>query len=173
MTTNNAANKMTTKVEDKVLTLERTFDAPRALVFKAFSEAEHLKRWFGPKGWTLTVCNIDFRPEGVWHYCMKCIDESQEYFGQESWGIGVFREIVEPERFVYVDSFSDVEGNINEGMPETLVTMTFVEHEGKTKLISHAQYASTEALKTVIDMGMIEGTKSHYDNLEEYLEKIK
>ncbi|MED4601387.1 SRPBCC domain-containing protein [Paenibacillus validus] len=166
-------NKMISKVEDHVLVLERVFDAPRELVFKAFSEAEHLKRWFGPKGWPLTVCNIDFRPGGVWHFCMKCTDESQEYYGQESWGKAVYHEIVEPERIVYVDSFSDAEGNIVEGMPETLVTMTFVEHEGKTKLISHAQYASADALKTVMDMGMLEGIASTWDNLEEFLEEIK
>ncbi|WP_372814259.1 MULTISPECIES: SRPBCC domain-containing protein [Paenibacillus] len=164
---------MISKVEDHVLVLERVFDAPRELVFKAFSEAEHLKRWFGPKGWPLTVCNIDFRPGGVWHFCMKCTDESQEYYGQESWGKAVYHEIVEPERIVYVDSFSDAEGNIVEGMPETLVTMTFVEHEGKTKLISHAQYASADALKTVMDMGMLEGIASTWDNLEEFLEEIK
>jgi uncharacterized protein YndB with AHSA1/START domain len=173
MTTNNAANKLISKVEDNVITLERTFDAPRELVFKAFSENEHLKRWFGPKGWSLPFSNIDFRPGGVWHYCMKCIDESQEYFGAESWGRAVFHEIVEPERIVFTDAFSDAEGNISEGMPQTRVTNTFVEHEGKTKLISHAEYASAEAVKTVMDMGLIEGTTSHYDNLEEYLEKIK
>ncbi len=104
---------------------------------------------------------------------MKCTDESQEYYGQESWGKAVYHEIVEPERIVYVDSFSDAEGNIVEGMPETLVTMTFVEHEGKTKLISHAQYASADALKTVMDMGMLEGIASTWDNLEEFLEEIK
>jgi uncharacterized protein YndB with AHSA1/START domain len=173
MTTNNAANKMTSKVEDKVLILERIFDAPRELVFKAFSDNEHLKRWFGPKGWSLPISNIDFRPGGVWHYCMKCTDESQEYFGQESWGRTVFHEIVEPERIVYVDSFSDAEGNIVEGMPETLVTNTFVEHEGKTKLISHAKYASAEALKTVLDMGMIVGITQTWDNLEKFLEEVK
>lgn len=166
-------NKMISKVEDNVLVLERVFDAPRELVFKALSEAEHLKRWFGPKGWPLTVCNIDFRPGGVWHFCMKCIDESQEYYGQESWGKAVYHEIVEPERIVYVDSFSDAEGNIVEGMPETLITMTFVEHEGKTKLISHAQYASAEALKTVMDMGMLQGITETWDKLEQFLEEIK
>jgi uncharacterized protein YndB with AHSA1/START domain len=173
MTANNAANKMISRVEGRELILERIFDAPRALVFKAFSEAEHLKRWFGPKGWPLTYCEIDFRPGGVWHFCMKCVDESQEYYGQESWGKAVYHEIVEPERIVYVDSFSDAEGNIVEGMPETLITMTFLEHEGKTKLISRAEYASAEALKTVMDMGMLQGITETWDNLAEHLEEIK
>jgi uncharacterized protein YndB with AHSA1/START domain len=173
MTANNAANKMTSRVEDRALILERIFDAPRELVFKVFSEDKHLMRWFGTKGWPLTYSKIDFRPGGAWHFCMKCTDESQEYYGQESWGKGVYQEIVEPERIVYVDSFSDAEGNIIKGMPETLITMTFVEQEGKTKLISHAQYASDEALKTVMDMGMLQGITSTWDNLEAYLEEIK
>ncbi len=168
-----ATNKMISKVEGRELILERIFDAPRDLVFKAFSEVEHLKRWFGQKGWTLPVCNLDFRPGGVWHFCMKCIDESQEYYGHESWGKAVYREIVEPERIVYVDSFSDAEGNIVKEMPETLITLTFVEHEGKTKLINHAQYASADALKTVMDMGMLQGMIATWDSLEEFLEEIK
>ena len=79
-----ATNQLVSKVEGRELILERIFDAPRPLVFEAFTEAEHLMRWFGTDGWPLTVCNIDFRPGGVWHYCMKCMDEGQEYFGQES-----------------------------------------------------------------------------------------
>jgi uncharacterized protein YndB with AHSA1/START domain len=173
MTKENVANKITSKVEDRDLVLERVFDAPRELVFKAFSEAEHLKRWFGPKSWPLSVCNIDFRPGGVWHFCMKCIDESQEYYGHEAWGKAVYHEIVEPERIVYVNSFSDAEGNIVEGMPESLVTLTFVEHEGKTKLINHSQYASPEALKTVMDMGHVEGMTETSDRLANFLKETQ
>jgi uncharacterized protein YndB with AHSA1/START domain len=173
MSNNNAANKLISKVEGRELTLERIFNAPRELVFKAFTEAEHLKRWFGPKGWPLVVSNIDFREGGVWHFCMKCTDESQQYYGMESWGIVVYQEIVEPERIVYTDAFSDAEGNIKEDMPQTLITMTFLEQEGKTKLISHAKYATDEALKTVLDMGMLEGMTSTWDNLEEFLKEIQ
>lgn len=173
MTTEKAPTKTISRVEGKELFLERIFNAPRELVFKAFSEAEHLKRWWGPKGWSLPVCNIDFRPGGVWHFCMKCTDESQDYYDQESWGKAVFHEIVPPERIVYVDSFSDAEGNIIKDMPETLITMTFVEHEGKTKLLSHAQYASAEALKTVLDMGMLEGISETWDNLDTLLRQLQ
>jgi len=169
MSVENAANKMVSRVEGRTLVLERTFNAPRELVFKAFSEAEHLKNWWGPKGWTLPVCNIDFRPGGTWHYCMKCADESVEYYGQESWGIGVYHEIVAPERIVYVDSFSDAEGNISKEMPETLVTMDFIEEDGKTKIISSSQYASEEALQTVLGMGMLAGITETWDRLEQHL----
>jgi uncharacterized protein YndB with AHSA1/START domain len=95
-------NKMVSRVEnDKVLVLEPTFDAPRELVFKMFKEPEHLKRWWGPRGWELPVCKVDFRPGGVWHYCMKCVDQNQgEFYGMESWGKQVYKEIAEPEKIV-------------------------------------------------------------------------
>lgn len=63
MTNSNPSNQVVSKIVDgNTLVLERVFQAPRELVFKAFSEAEHLKHWWGPKGWTLPVCNVDFRP---------------------------------------------------------------------------------------------------------------
>jgi uncharacterized protein YndB with AHSA1/START domain len=168
------SNKMSVKVEGQEIILERVFDAPRELVFKAFSEAEHLKHWWGPRGWTLTVCNVDFRPGGIWHYCMKCIDENQgDFYGFESWGKAVYKEIEEAEKIVYVDYFSDAEGNEAEGMPSTLVTMTFVEQEGRTKLISRGEYASAEALKTVMEMGMEQGITETWDRLEEHLQSIQ
>lgn len=167
-------NKMISTVEGQELILERVFDAPRELVFKAFSEAEHLKHWWGPRGWTLTVCNIDFRPGGTWHYCMKCIDEKQgDFYGYESWGKAVYLEIVEAEKIVYVDYFSDAEGNEAENMPSSKNTITFVEHEGKTKLVSRAQYASTEALKAVLDMGMEQGITETWDRLAEHLQSLQ
>jgi uncharacterized protein YndB with AHSA1/START domain len=168
------SNKMITKAEGNVLTLERVFDAPRELVFKVFSEAEHLKHWWGPRGWTLTVCNVDFRPGGVWHYCMKCIDEKQvDFFGFESWGKAVYEEIVVPEKVIFIDYFSDADGNETEGMPSSQITMTLVELEGKTKIISRAEYASAEALKTVMEMGMEQGITETWDRLEEHLQSLQ
>ncbi|ALS28129.1 ATPase [Paenibacillus sp. 32O-W] len=170
---NSTTNKLVSKVEGRELVLERVFDAPRELVFEAFAKAEHLMRWFGTKGWPLTVCNIDFRPGGIWHYCMKCVDESQEYFGQESWGRAVFNEIVEPERIVYTDAFSDAEGNVNENMPVARVTLDFVKHDGKTKLISRTQYATEEGLKAVLDMGVIQGINETWNSLADFLADLQ
>ncbi|AKG36766.1 SRPBCC domain-containing protein [Paenibacillus durus] len=167
-------NEMITRVEGQELVLERVFDAPRELVFKAFSEAEHLKHWWGPRGWTLPVCTIDFRPGGVWHYCMKCVDEKQgDFYGMESWGKAVYQDIVEPEKIVYTDYFSDAEGNITEGMPPSDITMEFVEQDGKTKIISRARFESAEALKTVMDMGMEQGITETWDRLAEYLQSLQ
>ncbi|SFL07179.1 Uncharacterized conserved protein YndB, AHSA1/START domain [Paenibacillus sp. 1_12] len=167
-------NQMVSKVGEKVLILEREFNAPRELVFQAFSQAEHLKHWWGPRGWTLPVCNVDFRVGGVWHYCMKCEDRNQgEFYGMEAWGKGIYSEIQVPEKIVYTDYFSDSEGNIAETMPVTICTLTFIEVEGGTKVINTAEYATAEGLKQVLDMGMLQGITDTWNRLVEHLESIQ
>lgn len=157
-----------------VLVLERVFNAPKNLVFQAFKEAKHLQRWWGPKGWELPVCNVDFRPEGVWHYCMKCVDPNQgDFYGMESWGKAVYKEIDEPNRIVYVDFFSDAEGNVNESLPSTEVTLTFIEEGDRTKLVNRAVYASEESLQTVLNMGMLQGITETWGRLAELVESLK
>ncbi|MDR9856389.1 SRPBCC domain-containing protein [Paenibacillus sp. VCA1] len=163
--------QMTFQAEGNVLTVERVFDAPRELVFKAFSQAEHLKAWWGPRGWDVTVCNVDFREGGRWHYCMKCVDKNQgDFYGFESWGKAVYQEIVDGEKIVYIDYFSDAEGNEAEGMPAPVITLTFEEFEGKTKFVNRAVYESAEALRKVIEMGMEQGFTETMDRLDEYLQ---
>jgi uncharacterized protein YndB with AHSA1/START domain len=155
---------------DKTLVLERTFDAPRDLVFTMFKDPAHLARWWGPRGWEVPVCTVDFRPGGVWHYCMKCTDRAQgDFFGMESWGKAVYKEIVEPERLVYTDYFSDADGTENPDMPATEVTMEFIDLGGRTKIVSRSTYVSPEALRTVMDMGMLRGITETWDRLEEHL----
>lgn len=169
-------NAMVSRIEkdDRVLVLERIFNAPRDLVFTMFKEPEHLKHWWGPRGWELPVCKVDFRPGGVWHYCMKCIDPNLgQFYGMESWGKGVYRDIIEPETIVYTDYFSDAEGNINENMPATEVTMEFIDLGDQTKLVSRSEYVSAEALKTVMDMGMLQGITETWDRLEERINELK
>ncbi|MFD6510873.1 MULTISPECIES: SRPBCC domain-containing protein [unclassified Bacillus (in: firmicutes)] len=168
-------NTMVSRVEnDRVLVLERVFDAPRNLVFSMFKEAEHLKHWWGPRGWEIPSCTVDFRPGGVWHYCMKCVDQNLgQFFGMESWGKGVYKEIIEPEKIVYTDYFSDAEGNVNDSMPSTEMTLEFIDLGGKTKLINRAEYVNKEALKTVMDMGMLQGITETWDRLDERLESLK
>jgi len=85
--------------------ITRVFNAPRELVWKAWTERERLMQWFGPKGVTMRVATLDFRPGGVFHYCMRTLE------GREILGIGVYREIVAPSRLVYIDSFADAHGN--------------------------------------------------------------
>lgn len=170
-----ASSAMLSRVEnEKVLVLERVFDAPRELVYKMFSEAEHLKHWWGPRGWELPVCNIDFRPGGVWHYCMKCVNESLgEYYGMEAWGKAVYKVIEAPAKLDYTDYFSDAEGGTNPDLPVTEVETDFIDEGGKTKIVSRSSYVTPEALRTVMDMGMLQGITETWDRMEERLNELK
>jgi uncharacterized protein YndB with AHSA1/START domain len=88
-------------------------------------------------------------------------------------GKAVYSEIVVPEKIVYVDFFSDAEGNEAENMPSTRVTLTFIETETGTKLINRGEYASAESLQQVLDMGMMEGITDTWNRLGEHLESIQ
>lgn len=167
------SNEMKSSVDGRNLTLVRGFDAPPEVVFKAFSEPERLERWWGPEGWRTETSRFEFEPGGTWHFCMRCTDENQaDSYGKESWGKAVYQEINPPERIIYVDTFSDAEGNSVEGMPETLVTFDFFEKEGETKLIVRAQFPSEEDLQSVLDMGLIEGFESQFNCLDAYLYEV-
>jgi len=125
---------------EQALVIERTFDAPRELVWKAWTEPEHAMRWWGPKGFTSPACEIDFRVGGKVLFAMQ----SPEFNGGESiWSTGVYREIVPLERIVMTDSFADADGNVvaathygmGEEFPlEMLVTVTFEDLDGKTRM---------------------------------------
>ncbi len=143
------ANKMTFTVDGSVLIMEREFKAPRELVFEAHSTAEHLSAWWGPRGWTLSACTVDFRPGGIWHYCMKCIDKNQgDFFGFESWGKAVYKEIVTSEKNRLYGLFLRCGSNEAEGMPASEIAVTFEQLEGnRTRMVSRARYESEEALK--------------------------
>lgn len=120
---------------ERELVITRTFDAPRELVWKAFAEADRLAQWWGPKGFTMLVRTLDFRPGGVFHYAMRAPD------GHTAWGRFVYREIQAPERMVFVNSFADEHGDIirapfSSTWPlEILNTVTFTEAGGKTTVM--------------------------------------
>ncbi len=118
----------------KPFVISRVFDAPRDRVWKSWTEAERLKQWWGPKGFTVKQLKLDFRLGGTMHYCLQMPD------GNEMWGLFVYREIVRPEKLVFVNSFSDAKGGITtHPMSPTwprqmLTTVTFEEQGGKTRV---------------------------------------
>lgn len=169
-----ATDRIKSKVEGAQLWIERVFDAPRELVWQMYAEADHLSNWWGPEGWETDIREFSFEPGGIWHYCMRCVDQSQgEFYGMESWGKGLYQEIRPHEQITYIDQFSDEAGNKVDGMPDTLVNLTFVEQDGKTKLINHAKYNSPEELQKVLDMGMLEGFAQTMDELAKRLAEVK
>lgn len=167
-------SKTSLKIErpsDRELVISRTFNAPRVLVWQAWSQCEHLQQWWAPAGWALPICKMDFRPGGVWHYCMK--GPGPDGTEMESWGRTVFREIVEPERIVYVDAFSDADGNVAEDMPEMAITVTFTETAGQTQVISRTEFATAADLETILQMGVEEGVTMTWDQLATYLAQLQ
>jgi uncharacterized protein YndB with AHSA1/START domain len=114
-----------TQTEERELVITRVFDAPRRLVFKAWTEPEHLARWWGPQGFTTPFCEMDVRPGGAFRFGMRSPQ------GTDHWLRGVFREIVEPERLVCTWAWEDEQ---RKPRHETLLTVTLVEHDDKTRL---------------------------------------
>lgn len=160
---------------DRPFVIARIFDAPRDRVFRAWTECEHLKQWWGPKGFTIVSCTNDLRPGGVFHYGMRAPD------GGTMWGKWVYREIVVPERLVVVVSFSDAAGGqtrhpLDPDWPlQTMSTMTFAEHEGKTTAtVEWRPFEATEAERAAFAAGhgsMRQGWTGTIDQLTEYLAK--
>jgi uncharacterized protein YndB with AHSA1/START domain len=168
MAGSNVLGNVTTSVGEREFIMERMYDAPRELVFKAFTEPGHLSRWWAPGGYTIPVCRIDLRPGGIWHYCMQSPE------GYRHWARSVYREIVQPERIVYTSTFADEDANPVEGIPEHLATITFGEYEGKTKVSVRIQLASAKDLGATLEMGMVQGlTETLNNNLANLLKEIQ
>ena len=138
--------------------MTRTFHAPRELVFDAFSKPELLKQWFGPRGWSLSVCEVDIRVGGGFRFMLSGPDGTQ--MGMR----GVYREIVRPERSVHIESFDDYPG-------ESQVTAVFEERDGVTYFTATVKYPSQEIRDLVIQSGMEHGAAESYDKLAELLDE--
>jgi uncharacterized protein YndB with AHSA1/START domain len=123
---------------ERTLVIERVFDAPRTQVFNAWTDPERLMQWWGPHGFTMRVSKMDLRSGGSWRFCMRSAD------GIEEWQQGVYREIIEPVRLVFTYAFEDMTGKPGH---ETLVTVTFADHGGKTKLTVHHAAFETVAVR--------------------------
>ena len=111
------------KIADDELLIERTFDAPVALVFRIWEDRDHMIRWFGPKDFTCTHLDSDFRPGGKWRACIK------SSAGRELWMGGVYRDIERNEHIIYTFAW---ENTGEEPGVENLITVSFREQDGKT-----------------------------------------
>jgi uncharacterized protein YndB with AHSA1/START domain len=155
----NTGTLQVTTPTDREIVLTRVFDAPRSLVFDAFTKPELLKRWFGPHGWSLVVCEVDLKVGGTFRFVLRGPD------GTDMGMRGVYREIMPPERSVHMESFDDYPG-------ESQVTTVLVEQGGRTTLTATVLYPSQEVRDAVIKSGMEHGAAESYDKLAEYLESV-
>jgi len=151
-----AAVNLVSEPADRVLKIERVFDAPRSLVFKAWTESEHMARWWGPRGFKSTVLKNELRPGGAYRIHMLGPDG-------DHWTQGVYREVVPPERLVMVGSWADAHGNPTR--PETTLTLLFEDLAGKTKLTLHNAVFESVTARDLHQSGWT----SAFDCLAEYL----
>lgn len=170
-----AGNQASSDVREFVIS--RTFDVPRELMWKAWTESDRMAQWFGPKGVTVFHSNNDLRPGGVYHYAMRGAD------GSVMWGKWVYREIVPPQRLVWVNSFSDEKGGVTrhpmmaDWPLEMLTTVTFDEVAGGTSVtVRWIPLNATEAEINVFEAGrngMEMGWTGTFEQLAAYLAKEK
>jgi uncharacterized protein YndB with AHSA1/START domain len=159
-----------TKSVEQELIITRIFDAPRELVWKAWTDPERAKRWWGPKNFTAPASKIDLRVGGAYLNCMRSPE------GKDYWSTGVYREIVPLKRLVCTDSFADEKGNVvpasHYGMEgdwplELLITVTFEETGGKTTMTLRHEGIPAGQMSELTETGWNES----FDKLAEYLAK--
>jgi uncharacterized protein YndB with AHSA1/START domain len=146
---------------DKEIVLTRDFNAPRDLVFRAFTSCEHLKHWWGQAGSTLSHCEMDFRPGGAWRMVER------DAGGQE-WGFrGEIREIVPPEKIVQTFEFDGMPGHVS------IDTLVLEDLGGtRTRLVTTSLFSSVEDRDGMVQSGMEKGAGESYDRLAAYLETL-
>lgn len=150
--------QITTPTE-RELVMSRVFDAPRNLVFDAWTKPELLERWLGVReGWSMVVCEVDLRVGGAYRFLWRGPDGTEMGMG------GVYREIAPPERLVATESFDDPWYS-----GEALDTIVLVEEGGKTTATTTVLYESEEIRDAVLESGMARGVAESYDMLAEYL----
>jgi uncharacterized protein YndB with AHSA1/START domain len=144
---------------ERELVMTRAFDAPRHLVFDAFTKPELVKRWLlGPEGWSMPVCEIDLRVGGSYRYVWRHASGNQMGMG------GVYREILKPERIVSTEKFDEA------WYPgEAVGTIVLVERDGKTLLTQTVLYETPEALQSVLKSPMEQGVALGYNRLDDLL----
>ena len=147
-----------TTPSDREVLVTRVVNAPRRLVFAAWTEPRHLQRWLtGPEGWTMPICEIDLRPGGRWRYVYR------KASGKEMTLTGSVLEVVPPERFVTTESWGP-------DWPDTVNTLVLTESEGRTTIALTITYVSKEARDAALDTGAMDGMNRAFELLDELLD---
>lgn len=149
-----------TMPSDNELVISRTFQAPRRLVWEALTTPEHVRNWWGPRKYQMTVCEIDLRVGGRWRFAQAGPDGMEVAFS------GEYREIVPPERLVSTEGYEAFPGH------EYVATVTLDEHDGVTTFTNHVVYQSKADLDAVLASGMEPGMQETYDRLDEVLASL-
>ena len=165
MVVSNAVNSDSFKVttpSDREIRMTRLFNAPRALVFEAMTRPEHVREWWGRlgDGYSVPVCDIDFRVGGKWRFVNRHPQGEAAFHGE-------YREINPPGRVVFTEIFEDFPDSVS------VVTSELTEENGKTRLTATVSYPSLEVRDMVIASGMANGAGISYDRLEDLVAKLQ
>jgi uncharacterized protein YndB with AHSA1/START domain len=145
---------------DREVVITRVVDAPRRIVFEAYTTPRHLQQWLlGPEGWTMPICELDLRPGGAFRYVWRKAD------GAEMTIAGAVREVVPPERLVTTESWGPE-------WPETVNTVVFTEAGGRTTISLTVTYPSREARDAALQTGMREGMDQGFARLDALLKTL-
>ena len=157
-----------TMPSDREVMVTRSFKAPRALVFRAYTEPELVRRWMlGPPGWSMPVCEMDVRVGGSYRWRWRSDTDGKE-FGF----VGTFREVQPPSRLVHTEGYDP--GTVGDGYPsggEALVTTTFAEEGGITTMTTVIDFGSKEARDAAVKTGMTDGMEQSYQLLDRVLQE--
>jgi uncharacterized protein YndB with AHSA1/START domain len=149
-------------IADREVVITRTYDAPARLLFEAWSKPEHLMKWFGPIGWPLTLCEVDFRQGGRFRFAMTGPSGRQDQpFG------GEYLEIVPNRKIVFDNAFEAP------GSPKMITTVTFDEKNGRTTLTHHTLFASVAMKNEYVGMGFVQGVGSGLDQLTDVVAGLR
>ena len=161
MATTSSGTATVTLPTDEQILITREFDAPRHLVFEAWTTPELVKRWWNAKRAEMTVAEIDLRVGGKWRYAMVTEDGFEVAFH------GEYREIVPSERIVSTETYEGVPEGVSEEDATTVNTATFAEADGRTTLTILVQASSKESRDAIVESGMEAGLQDALDLLEE------
>jgi len=164
-----AGSKSQADLADREIVITRVFDAPRELVWRVWTQPDHVAKWWGPRGFNTTVTEMDLRPGGRSRYVMKGPD------GTEYPVCGVFREVVPMERIVTTDEFGeDFPYPDKTALPQNIVLTVLFEDEGnKTKLTLRIAHPTAEDRKKHEAMGVVGGWNSSFECMDEYLATLR
>jgi uncharacterized protein YndB with AHSA1/START domain len=157
---------------DREVQVVRSFKAPRALVFRAFTEPPLIRRWMlGPPGWSMPVCDMDVRPGGKYRWRWR-----SDADGSEFGFFGTFREVQSPSRIIHIESFDPGSGGGGETPPDSttggaLVTTAFSEDGGITTVTTVMDFGSKDARDAAVKTGMTDGMEGSYQLLDRILQE--
>lgn len=153
--------------ENKTISIKRAFAAARAIVWDAYTKAELLDQWWGPKPWKAKTKSMDFKEGGTWLYAMVGPN------GEEHWSVANYKTIQPIERFTVEDAFTDADGTINTDMPQATWDVRFIDKGAHTEVNFLIAYDDLKDLEATVEMGFEQGLSTGMEQLDALLLTIK